>query len=247
MRPERLGWTRGRSSRAARTGSTASAPRSAGRTTSQADIALAWKRILGTVRTYADLEPTLLASVEELIDFVTGSGEHPDRTLNSASHDWNNGSEPTASQLDVTTIRPGENMSTNQPYGPTSGQAPATGEERTASILAHLSAIIARDHHGRVAQLRRPAGHLGIYKDRSPLVRQAAAGSFNFNVGLWIMNIVAWICVFTVVLIPVALVLFFIANVLHLRLPHHRGGQGEQGRGLRLPVPDPHPALTFAH
>ena len=40
----------------------------------QADIANAWKRILGTVRTYADLEPTLLASVEELIDFVTEPG-----------------------------------------------------------------------------------------------------------------------------------------------------------------------------
>ena len=38
---------------------------------SQADIARAWKRILGTVRSYADLEPTLLASVEGLIDFVT--------------------------------------------------------------------------------------------------------------------------------------------------------------------------------
>jgi DUF3097, C-terminal domain len=37
-------------------------------------VALAWKRILGTVRTYADLEPTLLASVEELIDFVTEPG-----------------------------------------------------------------------------------------------------------------------------------------------------------------------------
>src|SRR5664280_921294 len=40
----------------------------------QADIALAWRRILATVRTYADLEPTLLASVEELIDFVTTQG-----------------------------------------------------------------------------------------------------------------------------------------------------------------------------
>ena len=37
----------------------------------QADIAHAWARILATVRSYADLEPTLLASVEELIDFVT--------------------------------------------------------------------------------------------------------------------------------------------------------------------------------
>lgn len=37
----------------------------------QADIACAWQRILGQVRTYADLEPVLLGRVEELIDFVT--------------------------------------------------------------------------------------------------------------------------------------------------------------------------------
>lgn len=38
---------------------------------SQADIARAWKRILGRVRTFADLEPELLGRVEHLIDFVT--------------------------------------------------------------------------------------------------------------------------------------------------------------------------------
>jgi hypothetical protein len=37
----------------------------------QADIATAWRRILGTVRSYQDLEPALLGRVEELIDFVT--------------------------------------------------------------------------------------------------------------------------------------------------------------------------------
>lgn len=37
----------------------------------QADIARAWQRILGQVRTFADLEPELLGRVEELIDFVT--------------------------------------------------------------------------------------------------------------------------------------------------------------------------------
>lgn len=37
----------------------------------QADVAHGWKRILGTVRTYADLDPALLSRVEELIDFVT--------------------------------------------------------------------------------------------------------------------------------------------------------------------------------
>ncbi|MFD5820785.1 DUF3097 family protein [Nesterenkonia xinjiangensis] len=35
------------------------------------DIATGWKRILGTVSSYADLEPSLLGRVEELIDFVT--------------------------------------------------------------------------------------------------------------------------------------------------------------------------------
>lgn len=37
----------------------------------QRDIAHGWKQILGRVRSYADLEPTLLGRVEELIDFVT--------------------------------------------------------------------------------------------------------------------------------------------------------------------------------
>jgi hypothetical protein len=37
----------------------------------QADIARAWQRILGPVRTFADLEPQLLGRVEQLIDFVT--------------------------------------------------------------------------------------------------------------------------------------------------------------------------------
>lgn len=37
----------------------------------QRDIAHGWKRILGTVTSYTDLEPSLLGRVEELIDFVT--------------------------------------------------------------------------------------------------------------------------------------------------------------------------------
>lgn len=40
----------------------------------QADIAAAWKRILGRVRDFRDLEPSLLGRVEELVDFVTESG-----------------------------------------------------------------------------------------------------------------------------------------------------------------------------
>ena len=35
------------------------------------DVAVAWRRILRAVTSYADLEPELLGRVEELIDFVT--------------------------------------------------------------------------------------------------------------------------------------------------------------------------------
>ena len=38
----------------------------------QADVAAAWQRILASVRTYTDLEPSLTGRVEQLIDFVTG-------------------------------------------------------------------------------------------------------------------------------------------------------------------------------
>jgi hypothetical protein len=40
--------------------------------TVQADVAAGWRRILGSVRSWTDLEPDLLGRVEELIDFVTG-------------------------------------------------------------------------------------------------------------------------------------------------------------------------------
>ena len=40
----------------------------------QADLAMAWRRILGSVDTWTDLEPELLGRVEELIDFVTAPG-----------------------------------------------------------------------------------------------------------------------------------------------------------------------------
>ncbi|WP_026257003.1 DUF3097 domain-containing protein [Actinopolymorpha alba] len=41
----------------------------------QADIAQAWRRILGVVRDYRDLSPELLGRVEQLIDFVTAPDE----------------------------------------------------------------------------------------------------------------------------------------------------------------------------
>ena len=104
-----------------------------------------------------------------------------------------------------------------------------TSEERTASILAHLSALIAAVLTVGSLRFLGPLIIWAIYKDRSPLVRQAAAGAFNFNLGLWVMNVVAWILVFTVILSPIAVILFVIANVgmvvWHL-LAAYRASQG---------------------
>jgi hypothetical protein len=41
------------------------------------DTPAAWRRILACVRSYADLEPSLLGRVEEVIDFVTTDPNHP--------------------------------------------------------------------------------------------------------------------------------------------------------------------------
>ena len=45
-----------------------------------ADTSTAWKRILGSVRTYADLEPSLIGRVEELIDFIAAGTTSSDST-----------------------------------------------------------------------------------------------------------------------------------------------------------------------
>ena len=39
------------------------------------DPAIMWRRVLGSVRSYADLDPSLVGAVERLIDFVTDPGE----------------------------------------------------------------------------------------------------------------------------------------------------------------------------
>jgi len=40
------------------------------------DTAAAWRRILRSVTSFADLEPAFLGRVEELIDFITAPGGH---------------------------------------------------------------------------------------------------------------------------------------------------------------------------
>lgn len=104
---------------------------------------------------------------------------------------------------------------TQSPQEPMSQPLPSS-EERTASVLAHLSAIIAAVVSAGWLSIVGPLIVWAIYKDRSPLARQAAAGAFNFNLAIWAAFIVGWICFFTIILIPAALLLWLVAAVTAL-------------------------------
>jgi uncharacterized protein len=102
------------------------------------------------------------------------------------------------------------------PANPTPGGPLATGTERTVSIFAHLSALIAAVVSAGWLSIVGPLLVYLIYKDRSPIARQAAAGAFNFNLAVWLLIVIGWICLFTVILIPVAVVVWLIAVVAAL-------------------------------
>lgn len=105
------------------------------------------------------------------------------------------------------------------PYaaGPVGAMAP--GEERTWSILAHVAGV---------AGALLSVGWLGflgplviylVFKDRSARIRAAAAGAFNFQVTLLIVNVVAFIFAITVIGLVVAVPLW-IAGVIALFVCH---------------------------
>lgn len=128
-------------------------------------------------------------------------------------------------------------MQTNA-YDPTIGRSTSmtTGEERSVATLAHLSAIIAMIVSAGWLSFVGPLVVWFLYKDRSPFVRNAAAGAFNFNIWAWVMNVVAWILFFTVFLAPVSIVLWVIAGFLTLWCHIHGALRAQRGRLYRYPA-----------
>ncbi|MDP9801297.1 putative Tic20 family protein [Arcanobacterium wilhelmae] len=98
---------------------------------------------------------------------------------------------------------------------------PPSSEDRTWAIAAHLSALIGWVVSAGWLAFVGPLVIWLVKKEDSAFVRSAAAQSFNFNLGTQIMSWIGWICIFTIILIPVGLFLFFLSFVLliwgHLR------------------------------
>lgn len=96
-----------------------------------------------------------------------------------------------------------------------------TAEDRSASMLAHLSAPAAFLLSAGWLSFLGPLIVWFIYKDRSVWTRRAAAGAFNFNVSFWIINLIAWVCIFTVigaiVGLPLLVISFVVAAWCHIK------------------------------
>lgn len=112
----------------------------------------------------------------------------------------------------------------------------SSGDERTFAIVAHLSAIIAMIISAGWLSFVGPLIVWFVYRNRSPFVRQAAAGSFNFNIWAWLMSIVAWILTITVIGIPIAIILWVVAGIMTLWCHIHGAMRASRGEPYRYPA-----------
>ncbi|WP_188043236.1 DUF4870 domain-containing protein [Changpingibacter yushuensis] len=105
----------------------------------------------------------------------------------------------------------------SEPY-PGSGQL-SREDDRTFAILAHVAILVGMVISVGWLSFVGPLIVWAIYKDRSPYVRQAAARSFNFSLGMTIASIVGWILLFTVILAPVSLVIWIVVLIFEIYYP----------------------------
>jgi uncharacterized Tic20 family protein len=112
-------------------------------------------------------------------------------------------------------------MSSPYPYDP---PTTPTGSDRTGSrllaVLAHLSAPIAALVSAGWLSLLGPLVVYLLAKD-DPYARRAAAGAFNFNLSFWVLYLVSWLLIFTVIGavigIPLLIVLFVVSLWCHVK------------------------------
>lgn len=100
-----------------------------------------------------------------------------------------------------------------------SGATPPASS-RIAAILAHLSAPIAAFLSAGSLSLLGPL-LVWLVMKRDPIARRAAAGAFNFNLAFWLLYLVSWLLIFTVVGaivgVPLLIILFVVSAWCHVK------------------------------
>ena len=86
-----------------------------------------------------------------------------------------------------------------------------SSNDKSLAALAHAASLIAMILSAGWLSFVGPLIMWFIYKDKNPFVQQAAAGSFNFNLGLCVMSIIGWILFIAIIGIPIAFILWIIS------------------------------------
>lgn len=97
-------------------------------------------------------------------------------------------------------------------YEPSGAGTPGS-DEKSLAVIAHLSGLAAILLSAGWLPFVGPLIVWILFRDRGRLVRTASAGAFNFAIGITVLGIAAWICLFTIILIPVAIVLWIVAFI----------------------------------
>ena len=114
----------------------------------------------------------------------------------------------------------------SSPYQPHERDADTTpaaipsASSRVGAILAHLSAPIAALLSAGSLSLLGPLLVWLLLKNE-PFARRAAAGAFNFNLSFWLLYLISWLLILTVVGaligIPLIIVLFVVSAWCHIK------------------------------
>jgi uncharacterized Tic20 family protein len=126
--------------------------------------------------------------------------------------------------------QPPQHPHVGQPAYPDRREEPGA-DDRALTVLAHLSAPIAAVISLGWLTILGPLVIWLIYKDRSQLVRKAAAGAFNFNLMFWVLYLISWLLIFTLIGaligIPMLILIFVVSAIMHI-VGAVRGAKGEQ-------------------
>ena len=110
--------------------------------------------------------------------------------------------------------------SPHQPYSGASRDAVPPASSRIAAIVAHLSAPIAALLSAGSLSLLGPL-LVWLLMKNDPNARRAAAGAFNFNLSFWVLYLVSWLLIFTVIGavigIPLIIALFVVSAWCHIK------------------------------
>ncbi|UJH70883.1 DUF4870 domain-containing protein [Ornithinimicrobium sp. INDO-MA30-4] len=128
-----------------------------------------------------------------------------------------------------------------------SGQSLPSGdlsasEARTWSIVAHLANPVASLFSAGWLGFLGPLIVWAIYKDRSPMVRKASAGAFNFSLTLMIGYILLWVVTIITfglaifITLPLMFVLWAVSLILHIMAAIKAGNNEDYTYPAQIPV-----------